>query len=150
MAEVHFHEVGEYDAIADIAAVCFLVNELKVKNIITSAVNVGGGTVRSAHGVMAVPAPATVELLSGVPIYSDGIDGELCTPTGAAILKYYANAYGNMPPMDVAKVGYGAGKKDLQRANVIRIAPIGSMSISKSVSTPPHPSINPLAYTSKR
>ena len=122
VAEVHFHEVGEYDAIADIAAVCFLVNELKVKNIITSAVNVGGGTVRSAHGVMAVPAPATVELLSGVPIYSDGIDGELCTPTGAAILKYYANAYGNMPPMDVAKVGYGAGKKDLQRANVIRIA----------------------------
>lgn len=122
VAEVHFHEVGEYDAIADIAAVCFLVNELKVKNIITSAVNVGGGTVRSAHSVMAVPAPATVELLSGVPIYSDGIDGELCTPTGAAILKYYANAYGNMPPMDVAKVGYGAGKKDLQRANVIRIA----------------------------
>ena len=122
VAEVHFHEVGEYDAIADIAAVCFLVNELKVKNIITSAVNVGGGTVRSAHGVMAVPVPATVELLSGVPIYSDGIDGELCTPTGAAILKYYANAYGNMPPMDVAKVGYGAGKKDLQRANVIRIA----------------------------
>ena len=122
VAEVHFHEVGEYDAIADIAAVCFLVNELKVKNIITSAVNIGGGTVRSAHGVMAVPAPATVELLSGVPIYSDGIDGELCTPTGAAILKYYANAYGNMPPMDVAKVGYGAGKKDLQRVNVIRIA----------------------------
>ena len=122
VAEVQFHEVGEYDAIADIAAVCFLVNELKVKNIITSAVNVRGGTVRSAHGVMAVPAPATVELLSGVPIYSDGIDGELCTPTGAAILKYYANAYGNMPPMDVAKVGYGAGKKDLQRVNVIRIA----------------------------
>ena len=124
--EVHFHEIGEYDAIADIAAVSFLINELKVKNIITSAVNVGCGTVRSAHGVMAVPAPAAIDLLTGVPIYSDGTEGELCTPTGAAIIKYYANAYGNMPPMDVTKVGYGAGKKDYARANILRIS-LGNM-----------------------
>ena len=117
--EIHFHEVGSLDAVADVAAVCMLVNDLNAE-IYASPVNTGSGSVRCAHGVLPVPAPATVNLLKGVPAYSDGTDGELCTPTGAALLKYFVKEFRNMPVMKTEKTGYGMGKKDFEKANCVR------------------------------
>ncbi|MBQ1280711.1 MAG: nickel pincer cofactor biosynthesis protein LarC [Oscillospiraceae bacterium] len=118
--EVHFHEVGALDAIADITAFCLMLEELPVDEVRASPVHVGSGTVRCAHGVLPVPAPATAELLRGVPIYGGEIQGELCTPTGAAILKVFATKFGEMPLMCIEKIGYGMGKKDFPRANCVR------------------------------
>ena len=117
--EIHFHEVGSLDAVADVAAVCMLVNDLNAE-IYASPVNTGSGSVRCAHGVLPVPAPATANLLKGVPAYSDGTDGELCTPTGAALLKYFVKEFRNMPVMKTEKTGYGMGKKDFEKANCVR------------------------------
>lgn len=120
--DIHFHEVGTYDAIADITAVCVLVDMLSVDKIICSDICVGNGTVKCAHGILPVPAPATAYILRGIPIYGGEIQSELCTPTGAAILKYFANEYGNMPLMNVEKIGYGMGKKDFEMsANCVRV-----------------------------
>ena len=91
VSQIHFHETGQLDAIADIVGVCMLIEELNADKIIASPVNVGGGFVKCAHGVLPVPAPAAAQLLKGVPIYSDEIKEELCTPTGAALLKYFAD-----------------------------------------------------------
>ena len=121
VSEIHFHEVGTMDAIADITAVCLAMRELDVDEVVVSPVQVGGGEVRCAHGVLPVPAPAVVELLKDVPIYGGGIQGELCTPTGAALLKRFASRFGDMPPMKVRSVGYGMGKKDFPRANCVRV-----------------------------
>lgn len=118
---IHFHEVGSMDAVADISAVALLMHELKIEKVIASPVHVGSGTVRCAHGVLPVPAPATAELLKGIPMYSGSINTELCTPTGAALLRYYVNEFGDMPPMAVSKIGYGMGKKDFERANCLRV-----------------------------
>lgn len=118
--EIHFHEVGAMDAIADITAVCLLLRELDADRILASAVHVGSGAVRCAHGILPVPAPATAEILKGVPIYGGRIQGELCTPTGAALLKHFAEDFGDMPAMKVTSIGYGMGKKDFERANCIR------------------------------
>ncbi len=118
--EIHFHEVGTLDAIADISAVSLLMDELSPDEVIVSPVNVGGGSVRCAHGVLPVPAPATAELLKGVPVYSGSSEGEMCTPTGAALLKFFATSFGSMPAMSVFSTGYGAGKKDFEKANVVR------------------------------
>ena len=121
MENIHFHEVGSLDAMADVVSVCYLMHELEPDQIIASPVHVGSGTVRCAHGVLPVPAPATQELLKGIPIYTGDILGELCTPTGAALLKHFVTRFGSMPPMRVSQIGYGTGFKDFPRANVIRV-----------------------------
>ena len=119
--QIHFHEVGTMDAIADITAVCLLIHELKLDQILASAVHVGSGQVRCAHGILPVPAPATAHILQNIPIYGGSIKGELCTPTGAALLKHIVDEFGDMPAMKVKTIGYGMGKKDFERANCVRV-----------------------------
>ena len=118
--QVHFHEVGEMDAVADIVGVCMLVDELMPDLILASPVNTGSGHVRCAHGILPVPAPAAAFILQNVPIYNDQISGELCTPTGAAILKHFAKDFCKMPLMSAAGIGYGMGTKDFEKANCVR------------------------------
>ena len=118
--QIHFHEVGAMDAVADIAAVCYLLGKLGAEQIYASPVHVGSGQVKCAHGVLPVPAPATALLLQGIPMYGGEIKGELCTPTGAALLKYYVNQFGAMPTMVTDTIGYGMGKKDFERPNCVR------------------------------
>lgn len=120
ITDIHFHEVGTMDAVADVTAVCVLMEKLGAKRIVCSPIHVGSGHVHCAHGVLPVPAPATAEILKGIPSYGSEIRGELCTPTGAALLKHFANEFGNMPKMTVSKIGYGMGKKDFERANCVR------------------------------
>ena len=120
VTQIHFHEVGEMDAVADIVGVCMLIESLAPEKIIASPVHVGSGNVRCAHGILPVPAPATAFILRDAPIYGGDIRGELCTPTGAAILKHFASEFGAVPTMKIAKIGYGMGKKDFERANCIR------------------------------
>lgn len=118
---IHFHEVGSLDALADVLSVCELMYELAPEKILASHVNVGRGHVECAHGVLPVPAPATELILRGVPIYSGRVRSELCTPTGAALLKHFVSEYGPMPVLKVTNVGYGTGKKDFEVANVVRV-----------------------------
>ena len=120
VTEIHFHEVGALDAVADIAAVCTLMEDLAPRRVLASPVNVGGGHVRCAHGVMPVPAPATALLLRGVPMYGGRVSAELCTPTGAALLKHFVADFCPMPVMTVSSIGYGMGKKDFEAANCVR------------------------------
>lgn len=120
VSEIHFHEVGTMDAIADITAVCLLMHELKPDRVVASSVHVGSGTVRCAHGILPVPAPATAYLLRKVPVYGSSIRGELCTPTGAALLTHFVTEFGALPAMKVETIGYGMGKKDFERANCVR------------------------------
>lgn len=121
VTDIHFHEVGTMDAIADITAVCLLMNRLAVDKVVVSPIHVGSGQVRCAHGILPVPAPATAYILRDVPIYGGSIRGELCTPTGAALLKYFAADFGSMPVMKVKNIGYGMGKKDFDVANCVRV-----------------------------
>lgn len=118
---IHFHEVGSLDALADVLSVCELMHELAPDKVLASPVNVGSGFVKCAHGVLPVPAPATELILRGVPIYSGQIKSELCTPTGAALLKHFAEDFVPMPVLKVERVGYGTGKKDFETANVVRV-----------------------------
>ena len=118
--QVHFHEVGAMDAVADILGVCMLMEELAPDSVAVSPVHVGSGQVRCAHGILPVPAPATAYILKDVPIYGGMIRGELCTPTGAALLKHFATGFGAMPVMRVTAIGYGMGKKDFEAANCVR------------------------------
>lgn len=118
--QIHFHEVGTMDAIADITAVCYLLDKLHVDKIYASAVHVGSGQVKCAHGILPVPAPATAYILRGVPTYGGEIRGELCTPTGAALLKHFVSEFGKMPVMVTDAIGYGMGKKDFPAANCVR------------------------------
>ena len=120
VTNVHFHEVGTMDAIADITAVCMLMDRLSPKEVIVSPVHVGSGYVQCAHGILPVPAPATAYILRDVPIYGGRIKSELCTPTGAALLKHFATKFGDMPVMKTEAIGYGMGKKDFPIANCIR------------------------------
>lgn len=122
VGEVHFHELGMLDAIADITICSFLINKLSPERIICSPVNVGNGTVNCAHGVLSVPAPATAEILKGVPFYKSEIQTELCTPTGAALLKYFTDEFTESPSFNIVKkIGTGCGTKDLERANILRV-----------------------------
>jgi hypothetical protein len=122
VGQVHFHEVGSMDAIADVAAVCYLIDKLKADRIVASPVHVGRGTVRCAHGILPVPAPATALILKDIPIYSrELIEGELCTPTGAALLRTFVSEFVQMPAMSIKKIGYGMGNKDFPIANCVRI-----------------------------
>lgn len=118
--DVHFHEVGALDAVADVTGVCYAMYLLGAEKIIISPVHVGSGTVRCAHGVMPVPAPATANILEDVPVYGGAVKGELCTPTGAALLKYFAEEFGPMPLMQGSRTGIGIGTKTFEQANCVR------------------------------
>ena len=118
--EIHFHEVGTLDAVMDVAGVCILMEMLAPAQVVVSPVHVGCGQVRCAHGILPVPAPATAYILREVPIYGGKVRGELCTPTGAALLKYFATGFGEMPVMTVQSIGYGMGTKDFEAANCVR------------------------------
>lgn len=120
ITEIHFHEVGTADALADITGCVMLIHELKPEQVLVSPVTTGFGQVRCAHGVLPVPAPATARILMGVPCNAGRMEGELCTPTGAAILTYFASGYGRMREMKMEKIGYGMGKKDFPAANCVR------------------------------
>ncbi|MCM1538181.1 MAG: nickel pincer cofactor biosynthesis protein LarC [bacterium] len=120
VSEIHFHEVGTMDAVADITAVCMLMDRIAPDKVVVSPIHVGSGHVKCAHGILPVPAPATAYILQNVPIYGGGIKGELCTPTGAALLKHFAAQFGDMPMMKVHAVGYGMGAKDFATANCVR------------------------------
>lgn len=120
VSEIHFHEVGTMDAIADIASVCLLLHKLAPDQIIASPIHVGSGQVKCAHGILPVPAPATAYILKDIPIYSGSIQGELCTPTGAALLKHFVTRFDQMPLMTPASTGYGMGAKDFPAANCVR------------------------------
>jgi len=120
--DVHFHEVGAWDSIADIVGVAAALEALDVADLESSPVPLGSGTVATEHGLLPVPAPATLELLKGVPVVRGAGEGELTTPTGAALLRVFAGRFGSMPDMVVRKVGYGAGHRDLPgRPNVVRL-----------------------------
>ena len=122
LEKIHFHEVGALDAIVDIVGASIGFAALGIEKFACSALNVGGGTARMAHGVLPVPAPATAKLLEGKPTYSNGVQRELVTPTGAAIVATLCESFGPQPPMTVSAIGYGAGTADLEgQPNVLRI-----------------------------
>ena len=122
LEKIHFHEVGAVDAIIDIVGACIGFESLGIQKFACSALNVGGGTAKTAHGVLPVPAPATARLLQGRPTYSNGVQRELVTPTGAAIVSTLCDAFGPQPAMSVSAIGYGAGSADLEgQPNVVRI-----------------------------
>ncbi len=126
---VHLHELGAVDALVDVIGTLICLEALGVEKVFSSPVNLGGGTVGTSHGLLPVPAPATAELLKGLRAYSTGVDAELATPTGAAILKALSSASGPMPPMLVEAVGTGAGQRDFNdRPNVLR-AFVGDASV---------------------
>ena len=118
---VHFHEVGMMDAIADISAVCLLMHLIGAERVIASPLCTGFGEVRCMHGIVPVPAPATAYLLRGMPAYAGSVRGELLTPTGAALIKYFAGDFGRMPEMRVEAVGCGIGMKEFEKANCVRV-----------------------------
>lgn len=119
--DVHFHEIGAVDSIVDIVAAAAGIHWLGVREVRCSPVALGSGSVKSMHGVLPVPVPATLELLKGVPVYGGGVRMELTTPTGAAILAHYSRGYGDMPAMTVHEAGYGAGNADLDVPNLLRV-----------------------------
>ena len=122
LEKIHFHEVGAVDAIVDIVGACIGFGALGIESFACSALNVGGGTAKMAHGVLPVPAPATARLLLGKPTYSNGVQKELVTPTGAAIVATLCSSFGPQPPMSVTSIGYGAGTADLEgQPNVLRL-----------------------------
>ncbi len=139
LEKVHLHEVGALDSIIDIVGAVFALEWFNADRIVVSPMNVGGGMVKSAHGVFPVPAPATVALLRDAPVYSSGIQAELLTPTGALILTEYASAFGPLPPMTIERVGYGAGDRELKETpNVVRVL------VGQAVDTPDGSPISPM------
>ncbi len=120
LEQIHFHELGSLDALADVVGCCLLLHLLNPDEIYGSPVHVGSGTVTCAHGILPVPTPATERLLRGIPIYSKDVPGELCTPTGAALLRHFVTKFCDMPVMTLSGTGYGAGTKDFPTANLLR------------------------------
>ena len=136
LEKVHFHEVGAIDSIADIVGTAFALDQLGIENIYASPIPTGHGWITIAHGRVSVPAPATAEILKGVPLAESNLEAELTTPTGAAILKATASGFGPLPPMRIREVGYGAGTKDFKgQANVLRVV-IGESEPSHDFITP--------------
>lgn len=129
--EIHFHEIGGLDSVVDVVFSVWGVHELGLEEIYVSRINVGTGFVKCEHGILPVPAPATLLLMKNKPVYSTGVERELLTPTGAAILSSLGSHFGHLPEMNIEKVGYGAGKDDLPQPNVLRLI-IGS-SLSNAV-----------------
>ena len=119
--KVHFHEIGAVDTVVDVVAAITGLRKLGIEKVYCSALNVGSGFVTFSHGKFPVPAPATAEILKGVPVYSAGSEGELVTPTGAAVITALSGGFGDMPPMVAGAVGYGAGTKDFEQPNVLRV-----------------------------
>ena len=120
--EIHFHELGMLDAIADITVTAYLIDKISPERILASPINVGNGTVLCAHGVLPVPAPATANILRGIPYYKSAVQSELCTPTGAALLKYYVDEFTENPRLPSVKgIGIGCGTKQFEQANIIRV-----------------------------
>lgn len=119
--QIHFHEVGTMDAVADVIGVCLLMEQLAPECVLASPVHTGSGHVHCAHGILPVPAPATALILEGIPTYGGQVKGELCTPTGAALLKHFVSRFGDRPVMATAAIGYGMGKKDFEQANCVRV-----------------------------
>jgi uncharacterized protein (TIGR00299 family) protein len=137
--DVHFHEVGALDAIADVVGVCAGLDHLGLTALHASPVALGGGSVHTAHGRLAVPAPAVVALLRGVPTYGGPVDVELCTPTGAALLVEWVDAWGPQPPMATGGVGVGAGGRDLdEHANVLRLLTGAGAAVPADTTPDPH------------
>jgi len=131
--KIHFHEVGAVDAIVDIVGACIGFHALGIEQFACSALNVGGGTAKMAHGILPVPAPATANLLQGKPTYSNGVQKELVTPTGAAIVATLCDSFGPQPGMSVSAIGYGAGTADLEgQPNVVRIMIGEEVGVAKS------------------
>ena len=121
VGDVHYHEVGALDAVADVAVACLALHRIAPSRVVVSPVHVGAGFTECEHGIMLVPAPATVRLLEGAPLYGGGVQGELCTPTGAALLVRFANEFGPLPPLRVEKMGVGVGSKQFDRPNCVRV-----------------------------
>ena len=122
MDKIHFHEIGGLDSIIDIASAVIGVKALGINEIYASAIPVGKGFVKCAHGLLPVPAPATLELLKGIPTYSGGIESEMVTPTGAAIISTLATGFGERPLMKIREIGYGAGEKEFSIPNLLRLS----------------------------
>ena len=120
MEQIHFHEVGSVDALIDVVGSCLALELLGVDEVQASPVCVGNGTVRCAHGILHVPAPATAEIIKGMPVYCSSFDGELLTPTGAAILKYFVETYTKEMHMEIEEIGYGFGTKDFAQLSCVR------------------------------
>lgn len=118
--QIHFHEVGSIDALVDVVGSCLAIEMLGVEEIQGSPVCVGNGTVRCAHGILPVPAPATAEIIKGMPVYCSNFDGELLTPTGAAILKYFVETYTKQMEMEIEEIGYGFGTKEFAQLSCVR------------------------------
>lgn len=121
VSQIHFHEVGSMDAVADVAAVSYLMEKIAPDRVTVSPVHTGYGQVHCAHGILPVPAPATAWLLKGIPCSAGDYEGELCTPTGAALIRHFAGGFGNMPDMTLESTGYGMGHRDFPRANCVRV-----------------------------
>ena len=127
VSEVHFHEVGSMDAVADAAAVCYLMDKIRPDAVAVSDIHVGSGLVKCAHGILPVPAPATANILAGLPTYGGEIEGELCTPTGAALLKYFGTEFGGrfntseLADEKESNTGRGMGRKDFERPNCVTV-----------------------------
>ncbi|MFC1631328.1 nickel pincer cofactor biosynthesis protein LarC [Candidatus Omnitrophota bacterium] len=119
--QIHFHELGELDSIVEIIGAFIAIKKLGIERVYLSKIHIGNGFLKCGHGVLPVPAPATLELLKGIPVYSQGIETELVTPTGASIVKAVSRGFGSMPEMKIAKIGYGAGEKELNIPNFLRI-----------------------------
>lgn len=119
--KIHFHEIGAVDAIIDVAGAVIGLKKLGIEKIYCSKINVGSGFAEFSHGKWPVPAPATAEILKGIPVYNNNAEAEIVTPTGAAIITTLCNDFGGMPLMKLEKIGYGAGTKDLKQPNVLRV-----------------------------
>jgi uncharacterized protein (TIGR00299 family) protein len=119
--QIHFHEVGAMDAIIDVVGTVSGLACLGIEKVYCSPLHVGTGTVECAHGILPVPAPATAELIKGTPVFSSGVEGELLTPTGAAILTTLSSGFGPMPAMTMERIGYGAGTSEPAIPNLLRI-----------------------------
>jgi uncharacterized protein (TIGR00299 family) protein len=133
--EIHFHEIGAIDSIIDIVGAAFGIEFLDIDFISSSRLPLGSGFIESGHGRIPLPAPATVALLKGVPVYDSGLECELVTPTGAALIKEFSGSFGPMPPMTIESIGYGAGSRDLKdRPNLLRIL-IGKGETEKTLET---------------
>ena len=120
VSEIHFHEIGMMDAIIDVTAVCLLMDMLGPEKVTASPVRVGFGHMRCAHGILPVPAPATANILRGIPTYAGRVEAELCTPTGAALLRHFASEFCDQPLMTVERIGYGMGTKNFEICNCVR------------------------------